>query len=194
MGAINFLFEPFVFYALLAILVFGAFYIIFTTLGRNQDEQHSEQKLGIDRRFSELDTQKSDQEKLDIQKALSSKEKELKICSQEKDSRLKEVERLKSSVSSLETQLKEKAEALKKESSGREESQNKLKSLEKELADLKTDLSLKSQMYNGLKSQYEELEQNMIRGSGPKEGTDSKSPGKEKDLLSRIENPEEKEG
>jgi chromosome segregation ATPase len=194
-GILSFLFEPFVFYALLAILVFGAIYIIFSTLGRSQDEQQTNQKPGLDMRFLEMDAQKSDQEGAEIKRALSGKEEELKICSREKDEQLRENERLRSSIISLEAQLKEKTEATEKEGLGRQELQDKIKSLEKELADLKTDLSLKSQMYNGLKSQYEELEQNMIRrGTGPKQETQPKPPGKEKDLLSRIENPEEKEG
>ena len=82
---------------------------------------------------------------------------------------------------------------MKKESSGRQELQKKIKILEDELGDLKTDLSLKSQMYNGLKGQYEELEQTMIR-SGTKQETQDKPSGKEKDLLSKIENPEENQG
>ncbi len=87
---------------------------------------------------------------------------------------------------------REKEGALKKDDSGRRDLQEKIKSLEKELADLKTDLSLKSQMYNGLKSQYEELEQSLIRPSSKQE-TSNKPSGTEKDLLSKIENSEEKE-
>jgi chromosome segregation ATPase len=194
MGVFSFLFEPFVFYALLAIFVFGAIYIIFTTLGRSQDEQQTNQKAGLDMRFLEIDAQKSDPENAEIKKTLSNKEEELKICSSEKDRQFRENERLKSSIISLEAQLKEKVAAAKNENSDRQDLLDRIKTLEKELADLKTDLSLKSQMYNGLKSQYEELEQNMIRGSGPKQETQPKPPGKEKDLLSQIENPEEKEG
>lgn len=194
MGVFAFLFEPFVFYALLTILVFGAIFIIFSALGKSQDEQRVGQKSGLDMQFLEINAQKGIQENAEIKEALSSREEELKACRREKDEQFKENELLKSSIIELEAQLKEKAAAVKGESSGRQELQDKIKTLEKEVADLKTDLSLKSQMYNGLKSQYEELEQNMIRGSGPKQQAQPKSPGKEKDLLSQIENPEEKEG
>jgi chromosome segregation ATPase len=193
MGILSFLFEPFVFYALLAMLVFGAIYIIFSTLGRSPDEQQANQKPGLDMRFLEIDAQKTDQESAEIKKALSTKEEELKIIGREKDEQLKDNERLKSSIITLEAQLKDKEGLLKKEGSGRQELQKKIKTLENELADLKTDLSLKNQMYNGLKSQYEELEQSVIR-SGSKQETQAKPPGKEKDLLSQIENPEKKEG
>ena len=193
MGVFSFLFEPFVFYALLAIFVFGAIYIIFSTLGKGPDEQQVNQKLGADMGFLEIDAQKTEQESAEIKTALSNKEEELKLISREKDERLRENERLKSSIITLEAQLKDKTETLQKENSGRQELQKKIKTLENELEDLKTDLSLKSQMYNGLKSQYEELEQSLIR-SGPKQETQSKPSGKEKDLLSKIENPEEKEG
>ena len=191
MGILSFLFEPFVFYALLAILVFGAIYIIFSTLGRNAEVQPAEHGQGLDTQFLEIDTKRSDQETDELKKALSSKEEELLACSREKDESVKESVRLRATISTLEAQLKQEASAQKEEDSGNRELQDKIKSLEKELADLKTDLSLKSQMYNGLKSQYEELEQSMIRGSAPKREAQPKPPAKEKDLLSRIENPEE---
>jgi len=193
MGILSFLFEPFVFYTLLAIFVFGAIYVIFSTLGSSPDEQQANQKLGIDTGFLEIDAQKTDQESAEIKKVLSDKEEELKVVSREKEEQLRERQRLESAIATLETQLKKKEEVLKKESSGRQELQKKIKNLENELGDLKTDLSLKSQMYNGLKSQYEELEQSLIR-SGSKQETQDKPSGKEKDLLSKIENPEENPG
>jgi chromosome segregation ATPase len=193
MGILSFLFEPFVFYVLLAILVFGAIYIIFSTLGKNAEVHPADQGHGLDMQFLEIDAHKSDQENAEIKKALSSKEEELLICSREKDKQLEENERLRSSIAALEAQLKEKLGSLKEENSDRQGLQDRIKTLEKELADLKTDLSLKSQMYNGLKSQYEELEQSMMRSSTPKQETQTKPPAKEKDLLSRIENPEEEE-
>lgn len=194
MGILSFLFEPLVFYVLLAALVFGAVYIIFSALGRDSDEQPANQKQALDTQFLQIDTQKTEQESAQIKKALSSKEEELGILSREKDKQLKENERLKVSVNTLEKQLKAKEEVLKKENLSYQELQNKIKTLENEAADLKTDLSLKNQMYNGLKSQYEELEQSLIRGQAAKQETPPKSQGKEKDLLSRIENPQEKEG
>ncbi len=193
MGILSFLFEPLVFYVLLAVFVFGAIYIIFSTLGKGPDEQQANQKSGLDMGYLEIDAKKTEQESAEIKTALGNKEEELKIISREKVEQLRENERLKSSIITLEAELKDKTEALKKENSGRQELQKKIKTLENELEDLKTDLSLKNQMYNGLKSQYEELEQSLMR-SGPKQETQSKPSGKEKDLLSRIENPEKKEG
>jgi chromosome segregation ATPase len=94
---------------------------------------------------------------LDVE--LKEKEQEFKNKISLLESQLQEVELLKSNISQLQAQLKDKEAEASKEFSARNESNDKIESTEADLEKLKKELSLSNQMFEGLKGQYDELEE-----------------------------------
>jgi chromosome segregation ATPase len=133
MKILLFLFEPMVFYVVLAVLFFTALFYLFLLLRQGKEAPvSSRQEIGSD---VLAEKEKAYQEKISqLEGLLRSKEEELKSAA----SRLREV------------------------SSSAASSEN-LAGLQDELARLRKDLYLKDQMYEGLKGQYDELEASLVK-------------------------------
>lgn len=140
MNIISYLFEPVVFFGVLASLFVLSMLVIFSFTRQSQRLNREVRKnLEEDKiRISELEAM------------LQQRQGELKkhITAQE---------------SQLEAQLKEKEDLLKKEIYVKDGLSRKIKELEEEVAKLKRELALSNQMYDGLKGQYDELERNSER-------------------------------
>jgi chromosome segregation ATPase len=160
-------FKPGFFYALQFILLAMAVITIFSlTKQDKRSVRMKEEEAKRDReRISELEAvlvgkerdHKVDLEQLDS--AANDKEQELENRIAALESRLQEVERLKSGIVQLESEMKKKEELLVKESSLISGLNEKIKSSAEEAVKLKDELSLSNQMYEGLKGQYGELEE-----------------------------------
>ena len=160
-------FKPGFFYALQFILLAMAVITIFSlTKQDKRSVRIKEEEAKRERqRISELEATLVGKERdhkinLDqLDSVAKDKEKELENRIAALESRLQEVERLKSGISQLESELKEKEGLLVKESSLRSGLNEKIKSSAEEAVKLKDELSLSNQMYEGLKGQYGELEE-----------------------------------
>jgi chromosome segregation ATPase len=160
-------FKPGFFYALQFILLAMA---VITILSLSKQDKRSvrikEEEAKRNReRISELEATLVGKERdhkinLDqLDSAANDKEQELENRIAALESRLQEVEGLKSGILQLESELKAKEELLVKESSLRSGLNEKIKSSAEEAVKLKDELSLSNQMYEGLKGQYGELEE-----------------------------------
>lgn len=150
MNIVSYLFEPVVFFGVLASLFVLSMRAIFYFIHQNEKlnrqilKNSEEDKM----RISNLET------------LLRQKDEEFKKHILAEQTKLKEMDELKLKLSKLEAQLKEKEDSLKKEIYVKEGLSKKVKELEDELVKSKRELVLSNQMYEGLKGQYDELERN----------------------------------
>lgn len=175
MQIISYLANPVVFFSLLVFLFVAYLFALRSFLRQNKKwdkEKDTLNKRNKDR-IAELEaavagtTERQKEQEKEFQKRVILLE-----------TQLKEKEQLKASVARLEAQLKMKEEVLKKEVTSRDEFNKKIKTLQDEVTKLNKELSLKNQMYEGLKGQYDELEKSFEKTSvtPPKETLPNKVP------------------
>lgn len=166
MEILSYLTHPTYFYSLL-----GAIFIIalFVSLGSLQRSLKLKNKKGKDineqaMRVKELEAElleKEGQYKQGVSKLESffkAKEEDFKKRLSAFELQLRDLEQFKNNARKLESQLKEKEDGLKAGALLKADLDKKIKDLESELDRIMKELALKTQMHEGLKSQYDELE------------------------------------
>lgn len=162
MNIIALIFEPPVFYSLLIVLFVVSIAVIYSFVRQSKEK---EKEAGTSHtRIAELETLVTQKEgeyvrKLSsIEATMKGKEEELNRRNKFLEDQIRDYDKLKKDFAKAEAKLKEKEELAKKETSGKGDLEKKIKDMQNELAKLNKDLSLKNQMYEGLKGQFEELE------------------------------------
>lgn len=171
----SFLLDPVVFFGLLAGLC-AASVMTILAVSRQQQKGAVEQKVAREKlrlSLSEAHTAAQNIEK-EYQEKLTRMESELKLKDESQrnsllqEGRLREENQsLKSSLGNFQKQCNDAESLLQKEKDAVAELSQKSRELELEMSHLRQELALKTQMYEGLRSQYDELEKSAGRTMAP---------------------------
>ncbi len=158
MNVLMTIFSPTIFWPVIGVISIG--FIVVVIFSIFQDSKTKKQDVGIQKRLSQLQEQLSAKEDEVARAKEQSKAKEADYNHQltRLEEQITENEANRARIKNLELQLKEKDEAVGKGGPRSEELEDKLKNIQSEIDKVKKEASLKTDMYNGLKNQYDELE------------------------------------
>jgi len=146
------LLQPAVFFGLLGVIFLVSIFVIrsMSSFSKNNEEEKEAETRRDRKRIGELEAMVVDRD-----------EEHKRKLSQVEESEKSKEEELRNMIVSLQEKLKSAEQAGAKSSN--DELEKAIKRLQDEQARLKSDLTLKTQMYDGLKGQYDELEKEVVR-------------------------------
>lgn len=152
------IFSPTIFWPIIGAISIG--FIVVVIFSIFQDTKIKKQDVGNQRKLIELQEQLGAKEDEINRVKEQSKAKEADYNHQltRLEEQITENETSRAKIKNLELQLKEKDEAVLKERARRDELEEKLKNVQPDIDKAKKEAGLKTDMYNGLKNQYDELE------------------------------------
>ncbi|MEW6008812.1 MAG: hypothetical protein AB1629_04175 [Candidatus Omnitrophota bacterium] len=154
------IFSPTIFWPIIGTISLG--FIVVVIFSILQDTKTKKQDVGIARKLTELQEQlgTKEDEISRLKEQFKSKEADYNHQLTRLEEQITENETNRAKIKNLELQLKGKdeGEAALKERARCDELEEKLKNAQAEIDKAKKEASLKTDMYNGLKNQYDELE------------------------------------
>ena len=165
MNMVMIVFSPQIFWPIIGVIsIISILVVIFSFIS---DKKTREQDLGVNNKLAQLQQIISEKEAGfgELDGRLKAKEEDYSRQLIRLEEQISENETSKIRIKSLEVQLKEKEDSIAKTSSSQAEVDKRTQTLQAEVEKIKKELSLKQEMYSGLKSQYEELEAQIAANS-----------------------------